>query len=35
MKLVFIVVNIEVYSPEALEDLANILLIYCFIVAEY
>jgi hypothetical protein len=35
IKLAFIAVNIEVCSPEVLEDLANILLVYCFVVAEY
>jgi hypothetical protein len=35
MKLAFIAVNVEVYSPEALEDLANILLVCCFVVAKH
>jgi len=35
IKLTFITVNVEVYSSEALEDLANILLVYCFIVAKH
>jgi hypothetical protein len=35
IKLAFVAVDVEVYSLETLEDLANILFVYCFVVAEH